>query len=237
MSATPELPPNPETPGLEGAELERYKHVLDDWAARRADAVAQEVERRTFAADDDAAQRAAEAALLAAIQAGYIDVAKGTLDRAIQRGTFLTTVASAIATSYAALLGLIYGIGDHPTPLPARAVPAFVFLGLSLTFAAVSVSFLSTRRTDAQLLPTGLGGRVPDRRLATFITWTMNSIMSRAWALRLSVICLGVSLGMLPLPFIRAGSALTTSMIVGGAAVVVAWALGERLLRPKDLPV
>lgn len=137
MIAQPQPAPEPPTPDGEptGAQLERYKRILEDWGLEVADRIAQDAESRANRHQSDVATVTLEAEMLSAIHAGYIDVVKGSLERAVDRGTFITTVVSAVATTYAALLGLVYGrIGEHAEPLPARGATPFIFLAMALAF-------------------------------------------------------------------------------------------------------
>lgn len=197
---------------------ERYKSELAVWQAQQADNIAARAELR-----------ATEAALLCAVQAAYLSVAESSLDRALQRTNVLTGSVSAIATANAALLGLIYAAGKDAKPLPVRAVAPFVFLGLTLLFSSVHAAFLRGSTVRMQLLPTGIGGAIAETRLDHFFTWTFASILRRAWALRLAVVTFGVSVVLLPLPYIDLSDAAAGWLTGGGAVIVAVWAVGEWL--------
>ena len=68
-----------------------------------------------------------------------------------------------------------------------------MFLGISLVLSAYYMSFLRSKTITVALLPSGIGGTLSEQRLRTFFDWTFAGVLERAWALRLSVISLGIA--------------------------------------------
>jgi hypothetical protein len=228
----PDLPKRPEGQQLETEQKElweelhkaRYQASLDEWTTR------QEKEFAVRVAREDTA-RAAETALVSATQAAYIEVAKGSLDRALTRMNVVTGGAAAIGTTYTALLGLIFGIGEGGQPLPSRGVAPALLFGLAVVLSAVYAAFLRERMTDRRLLTSSLGGVQAEFRLRTFLDWTFDGVLARAWALRAAIVSLGLGLAFLPLPFLKIAD--RTAWIAFGILVVAAsialFAIEQRL--------
>lgn len=157
------------------------------------------------AASKASASEASEDALRMAIQAAYLDVAKGNVDRALKRAESVATAAAAIGTVYTTLLGLVFFVGSaRPTeaPLPAPGVAAPVFLGLALVLSAFYIAFISPKRFLSNFLSSATGAELQEKRMRTFIEWVHLSTTSRSWALRAAVISLGFGVFLIPLPFL-----------------------------------
>jgi hypothetical protein len=222
------------------AEVAAEKAVVDAQAAALkatadADAKTLEVQRaredttREVMRTRVDADREAEIELVKAVHDAYIEVTKGSLDRSLKRAEYLVTVTTGITGVYTALLGLVYSVGKDgtPNPLPPRGVIPVVFLGLGLILSAFYMAFLRRTTIKAALLPTGIGGTLPEERLRTFFTWTFSGVLDRAWALRMAVVSLGLGLALLPLPFLAINHHDTRNYTIAAAAVLAAWALGE----------
>jgi hypothetical protein len=180
-------------------------------------------DRELLAQRQDAAQRV-EDDLRSAVHTAYLEVAKQSIERSISRAQFVTTVAGTIVSLYTALLGLVYSLSTKPLrPLPGRGLAPAVFLGLSLVFSAAYVAFLRRHTMRYRPLPAGIGGDVDEQRLISFIAWASASIQQRSWALRIGVICLGLGVALLPLPFVVLASWETALVVAGAALIVIAW--------------
>jgi hypothetical protein len=249
----PEPPAIPDPPKEDEIELLKLAYqaeietVTKPWRDRvEAEIAAQEVDVEVRAAevkatvDADAktlevirsrvdADRAAEVALLKAVHDAYIEVAKGSLDRSLKRAEYLVTVTTAITGVYTGLLGLVYSVGQAgtPSPLPPRGIVPVAFLGTGLILSAFYMAFLRRSTIKAALLPTGIGGTLPEERLRTFFTWTFKGVLDRAWALRMAVVSLGLGVALLPLPFLEIDNADTKLYTALAGAVLVTWGLGE----------
>jgi len=201
-------------------ERQREDKTLEVKRQREDTALAVNVARQDF-------DLATEVALVKAIHDSYLEVTKASLERSLKRAEFLTATIAAISGTYTTLLGLVYGIGDGQTPLPGRGMIPVAFLGAALVFAAFYVAFLRRSVTRRNLLPSGIGGRLSEYRLKTFMDWMFSGVLARAWALRASVVSFGVGVALLPLPFVDITNTTTTLMTVGGAAVLLLWIGGE----------
>lgn len=150
------------------------------------------------------------------IYKGYIEVAKGVIDRSLKRADFIQKVSAAIATAYTGLLALSFSV-EEESPLPITGILPLIFLGLSFLLAAAYVGYLSE--------PTGLKAEPSDgttfisaqnawRR--TFIIWTRNAALKRRYLLQTAVVSLAVGLIALPAPYIEFSSFRIWRYIVGG---------------------
>jgi hypothetical protein len=134
----------------------RLQAQIDEIKARWRDHASHSAEEWKLTEARRDGRLAAEDALRAAVQSAYLDVAKGTLDRALKRAEFLTAAAGAIGTSYAALLGLVYSAGgDTPRPLPATGIGPALFLGLALVLSAFYVAYIRVSASTGRVLPAG----------------------------------------------------------------------------------
>jgi hypothetical protein len=167
---------------------------------------------------------AAEDALRAAVQAAYLGVAQGQIDRSLKRAEFVTTAAGAIGTTYAGLLALAFSISaQQPHPFPARGLAPAVFLAVSFVMSVIYVAFLHRSTADLLLLPSGTDAGLQESRLTTFLKWVNLGLLRRTWALRTAVISLGAGVALLPLPFIKISSTWAGVVIGIAAAAVVLW--------------
>jgi hypothetical protein len=226
----------------------RLDAALDEWKARLRD-LAEEHKTR---ADREKEDRDAETALFKSIHDAYIEVAKGSLARAIQRATYITTSAAAIGTVYASLLALLFSAPgkNGGTPVRADALPAAAFLGLSIVLSTAYMAFLQNHARQRDLLPTGIGGDIAQIRLVTFLEWTFSGVVGRAWTLRGAVVSLGLGVLLLPVPFVsltglRVGPLHGSAVVVALAVLLLlAWGAGELVLArrrgdyagPDDVP-
>jgi hypothetical protein len=163
--------------------------------------------------------------LFAAVHSGYISVAQSSLDRAIQRGTYVTTAAGAVATLYTGLLGLRF-TAAHPE-IPARSVIPALFLGGAVAFSAFYLSFLRRRTKVSEFLPSGLGGTIIQTRLLAFMEWTFAGVLARAWSLRLGVVSLALGISLLPIGFVQLNTDTTKILGWTATSVLALWILGE----------
>lgn len=77
-----------------------------------------------------------------------------------------------------------------------------VFLGLSLVLSVFYAAYLSEVKRPGRYLPTGLGPALQEARMVTFVAWVAEGVLLRAWALRLSVLSLGIGVALTPVPFL-----------------------------------
>jgi hypothetical protein len=169
-------------------------------------------------AEDD---RTNEAALRRDIQAAYIAVAQGSLDRANTRVNVLTTAIAAVTTLYTGLLALVYaaepGKGQH---LAATGIIPAIFLGCALLLVTVYAAMFKSTITQNSLIATSIGGNVASQRLIDFITWCTATVTARIWALHAGIVSFGVAIATLPLPFSKIDSGSQWLIATVGIAVV-----------------
>jgi hypothetical protein len=173
------------------------------------------------------ADRAAEVALLQSVHDGYIEVCKASLDRSLTRATFLVTAITGVSTVYTTLLGVAYAVGTKQK-LPARAMLPVVFLGVALVCAAIYVAFLHGQARERELLPSSVGGDIPEERLKTFMEWSFAGVLDRAWAIRTAIVAFAIGIMLLPLPFVAVSGFASLVLAGVGVALIILWVtLGE----------
>ncbi len=208
----------------------RYQAEIDRTKAQWEDEIASGAERRKLAEARRDAASAIEDKLLEAVHTSYLEVAKGTLDRSLQRANFVTAVSGAVGTSYAGLLALAYSASAAtPRPLPPQGIVPAIFLGLSLLLSAFYVAYVRAGTETRQLIPTGIGGQIQERRMLEFMDYVTDSVVRRAWALRMAIVSLGVGIILIPLPFLETSSRLI-SILIGAVVLVLVVAIVAELV-------
>jgi hypothetical protein len=136
-----------------------------------------------------------------AFTARMYDVAYSGLDRAKTAAQIVQTASTAIATIYAALLGIVFSTSG--TQLPLRGVIAPIFLGLAVVLSTYYVAWIQPSRKQITGLQLGGGWETEGlARVQFFTSYVNHSIARRSIAQRMSIIALGVGLVTLALPFI-----------------------------------
>lgn len=236
----PPLPAEPD-PAKPVFATTLYQGKVTDAAARLRDPITAAVTATVLDNSRRDAAMAADDALRKDIQAAYIAVMQGSLDRSVKRAEFLNTAAAAIATAYSAILGLVYSAKEHR--LSPWALPPVIFLALAFVFGLIYVSFISRKTEDRILIPSGIGGELAENRLEDFLEWVSHGVLRRAWALRAAVISVAVGVALLPLPFVDLDNSYKTAAVSLGAisllvaAAIIPFALwGYRKLRSIPEP-
>jgi hypothetical protein len=177
---------------------------------------------------------AADMALLQAVHGAYLAVAQSSLDRAIQRATYVATAAGAIGTLYTAVLAARYTTSHEA---PARSIVPALFIGAAVAFSVWYMAFLRGHTRNQQLLLSGTGGSVAETRLLDFMEWSFSGVLARAWSLRVSVIALALGLALLPIGLVQMSSGSTDLIGFAALAVLVLWLIGELIvaLWPREL--
>ncbi len=177
---------------------------------------------------------AADMALLQAVHGGYLAVAQSSLDRAIQRATYVATAAGAIGTLYTAVLAARYTTSHEA---PARSIVPALFIGAAVAFSVWYMAFLRGHTRNQQLLVSGTGGSVAETRLLDFMEWTFSGVLARAWSLRVSVIALALGLALLPIGLVQLSNGSTDLIGFAALAILVLWLIGELIvaLWPREL--
>ena len=214
--------------GAEELVKSYYTGIVDEWRTTWRDGVQDKIDARKLNEQREDADIKAETELVKAVHDAYLEVAKASLDRAIQRATFVTTVVTGISALYTGALALVFSLASTPAqPLPPRGVVPLVFLGLGLVFSAFYMAFIRSSQRRRILLPSGIGGEVEQQRLATFMEWTFSGVLARAWALRAAVVCLGLGVVFLPIAFLSVSATWIAVGIGLGAGLLAAWLIGE----------
>jgi hypothetical protein len=195
-------PPTSEPPDPRLLELQ-YMAQLREAAALRAQARAAPPSDPRAAVSDKRheASLADDRALYKDLYDAYLEVAKGSVTRAQASATALSTAAGAIGTLYAAVLGVAFSVKDSH-PLPARGVIPALFLGAAIALAAAYGGVLRRGRPTADVYLGDTFRAQQEARLVTFTRWTSELAARNAWALYAAVLCLGVGVASLPLPFL-----------------------------------
>lgn len=195
----------PEPEDVSGLANEKLAEALYSAMLQNELAVRRAAEDRNARRDREAAERecqetAADDRLREAVHLAYLDVAKGTIDRTVKRAELVATFAASIGTIYAGILALSYSAKDG-SPLPPEGVVPALFLSASLVFSAAFLSMLQRRTTAGPGLARGEGA-IQSERVSYFVKWVNGTALLNSWALRSAVVCLGLGVGTLPLPFV-----------------------------------
>lgn len=211
-----------------GAEVQNFtiplQALADEWKAEQRDrATADDASCARYTAQSDA-DRANERALFKSVHDAYISVASDSLQRALQRGTFVVTAASAVVTLYTGILGVRFATGKGNQLIPACCLIPALYLGAAIALSAAYVAFLKNTTVNIALLPSGIGVDVAEACLRTFIFWTTSAVLNRSWAIRSAIGALALGAATLPLPFlsISDGAAWLSEL---GWLLVVAFAV------------
>jgi hypothetical protein len=159
-----------------------------------------------------------------AVNSAYLDTAKGALDRAAAKASFVQGAAVAIGTVYTGILGFSFAAKTgEGTPLPITGIVPALFFGLAIFFATVYSSFM-TKVEDVQVRSDN--GTLPDKqrqRRNTFIDWISKTVFQRRWALQASVISLGYGVALLPLPYLTTSGAESIAIagILAGIGILL----------------
>ncbi len=228
-------PTPPPDPGDNfGREIAKklYQAQLDAAKEARKAALDSEVARAAALVELQKADYANEYATFQEVYKGYIEVAKGQIERSLQRAEFVQKVAAAIGTAYAAILALSFSVKE--SPLPAAGVAPTFFLGMAFFLAAAYVAFLTKpERVEG---PPSVGTLRGDqyRRRNTFILWTRNAVLRRRYLLQASVVSLGFGILFLPAPYLDVAGHGTVVWILLVLALALTFLLPALLFEPRD---
>jgi hypothetical protein len=210
----PDISANDSKDLLEFKKL-RYQAELDIYKANHAASIA------LAKAEEAKAFWQNEYTQAQAVQAAYLDVGKGALDRAAARAEFVQKAAAAVSTAYAGILALTYTATSTATSrnvLPVRGlVPAF-FLGLSIALVAAYLSFLTKVGQTVQAPETGIVPFDQLQRRNDFLEWTRRPTQKRLYALQVAILSLALGALLLPLPFLNMAD--KTALIIGGVGLL-----------------
>lgn len=225
------VPAPPRLPETAAAVDDVYKAqlgaFLQEWNALQRDKPNQQV-----------ADRLTQLQVIQIIVQGYIQVSQTSLDRAVTRGTYVTTAAGAIATAYTALLAASYSSATGGTRLVAAALIPAIFLGLGIVFSVAYIAFLKQAETRGDLLSPGRrphdtdqSGSLADLNavLQQFCEWTYGGVRDRNGYLHLAVYSLAIGVVLLPVAFTELTQ--TTDWLLGLVGLLL---LGVAALQLKQ---
>jgi hypothetical protein len=151
----------------------------------------------TWATDN----RKADVENLEKFNTAMYSVASGSIERARAGAELVQKASAAIAALYTAVLALVFSVTDNPLPL--RGVLAPFFLGLAVVLSTAYIAYLGPTRgfTPGPVPILGLEPKSFER-LNTFIRVASKVATRRSYALRASVVSLGVGLIYIAAPFI-----------------------------------
>jgi hypothetical protein len=168
-----------------------------------------------------AADRAVDLANLQVFYTGLSTLAVGAVERSRAGAEVVQKASAAIVTLYTGLLGFVFVASDNP--LPARGILAPVFLGLSVVLSTAYLAYLNPVK-DTTNGPAALAGVEPRvfARLNATIEAASKIATRRSYALRASVVALGVGLVYISLPFLTLGTTPATAQPTP-ASTAAAW--------------
>jgi hypothetical protein len=215
------LPPKDVPAGGEEYAKLRYTEDLDAWLEKWKQQVSRDAVAAALRASREDTDRATEVASVKSIQDAYVAVTQSSLDRSLTRVNVVTTSISAIITVYTGLLALVYAAkpGDGKVLTPVAVIPA-LFLGLALFLVTIYAALFRSSQKEAALLPAGIGGRIAEIRLVTFMRWCFAGVLARSWALHAGLVSLGLGVVTLPVPFIAMKGWQQIAILVVGLALV-----------------
>ncbi len=219
-------------------KLENDDSTADGWKAQVGAFYSEWNAREREGTNQAVADRSVQGLVLQALLNGYVTVSQASLDRAVSRGTYVTTAASAIATAYTALLGASYTSAQNGTRLAGTALIPAIFLGLAIAFSVAYIAFLKQSRPTRPLLAViGDDGANRlyniaengsaldlDERLERFCEWTYGGVRDKWGFLHMAVYSLAFGVGFLPVPFLKfeSGSAWAAFWCALGVLTVTA---------------
>lgn len=228
----PKLPEVATSDPQANVKLELYKAELeicktDHQAVLDAEKVQEET--NTARAKDDYANYYA---ISQEYHKGYIEVAKGAIDRSLQRAEFVQKVAAAIGTAYTAVLALSFSMAAGKA-LPINGITPTIFLGMAFFLSAAYVSYI-TKSDDIKIDKsdgTLIGSLFSQRN--TFIHWTMSAVTIRMHFLQAAVISLGIGILCLPFPYLNLADSVFWWLVGIGLGLVFLIPLLSHLLEKK----
>jgi hypothetical protein len=169
-----------------------------------------------------AADRAADLANLDAFFTAMTTMATGAVERARAGAEVVQKASAAIATLYTGILAFAFAADGNR--LPARGVLAPVFLGLAVVLSSAYLAYLGPGKgvTAGPAPVAGVEPRVFERLDAT-VTAASAIATRRSYALRASVIALGVGLVYIVLPFVTLADPPAAATPSAASATTPAW--------------
>lgn len=200
-------------------EIRKAPAAADQEIRKAAGAADEEIRKAAAAADQGRVDslRKWEQDSVTDIEASYLEVIKGNLDRSIKRVELYAGFITAFITAYGALLALRFSAATVSITWVAIVPSALMGAGLALT-GWYLVSFVRSVE-DRAPLQSNYGNLAPrQRRLSTFADWVGDSIESEVWAIRLSVVSFAAGLVLAPYGVVASGG--VTGGTIGALLVV-----------------
>ncbi|MDJ0350418.1 hypothetical protein [Cryobacterium sp. PH29-G1] len=150
-------------------------------------------------------------------------VTAAALDRAKIGAQTVQTASAAILTIYTGLLGYI--VSNSGATFPLRGLVAPLFLGAAVVLSTYYLAFMAPREAGTMAGPPVLGTWQVRAvgRINFFGDYIAEFVARRAAALRASVLCLGVGLVTLALPFIGTSTFSDSVHAKNAALVEIQW--------------
>lgn len=148
---------------------------------------------------------ATEESLVVLFHTTMADVAKGAIDRARDSAKYVQTAAAAVNALYVAVLGLVFSVTNHP--LPARGVYPTLFLAAAVALSTAYLAFLTSPKAPEMW---SFGASETENQFARtmwLVRWVNSVILDRRYAIRSSVLALGLGVLLIPGPFVSLGRA------------------------------
>jgi hypothetical protein len=200
----PELPEISAGDPQAAAKLELYKTKLAIINTEHQAKVDREKAEYQANVNRESAEFANQYATTQEVYKGYVEVAKGQIDRSLQRADFVQKVAAAIGTVYTGIIAFSFAVAkDAVIPLPVTGMGPAIFLGLSLVLASAYVAYLGK---PSGVKPEPSGGTLRSDQVSqrnTFIKWNRASVLQNRYFLEASVVSLGIGVASLPLPYLE----------------------------------
>lgn len=220
MTGQPSRPDWPQPPS-DDVELWRlrYRAELQEVAAQRRPAPPPS---DTTATERQKVSWEGEKELNHLFHESMLETYRGSLERARNAAELVQKSAGAIGTIYAGLIALAFSVDKNP--LPARATIPGIFLGLAI---ALSTAYMAYRWRPAPANGWQPHSSLPVnqiRRLRFFGRWVAEMTNRRSYALRASVIALGLGVAFLPLPFLSIDEPASVSADLPAPPVIAAGA-------------
>lgn len=218
----PKIPATPQDSTQAQATLELFKAKLEVVKAQRQAEIDREQAHKSEIVDKEKTDYENYCSVTQEINKGYIEVAKGAIDRSIQRADFTQKVAVAAGTVYTGVLALSFvAETGKGTPLPVTGMIPAVFFGFSFFLSAAYVSFLTNPAGVKPKPPEGtlMGDAISQRD--TFIIWTKAAVINRMHIQQASIVSLGFGILCFPLPYLLVPNNVLWWLLGAGLALTV----------------
>ena len=133
-----------------------------------------------------------------------IESAKGSIDRAKSAAELVEKAAASIGVLYNAIVAVSFSVTDHRLPL--RGFLPTGFLGLAIVLSMVYLAYLTPPKDVTDPVLTAEVAQRMANETKAFIERASSVVNRRSFALRGSIVALGVGVAFIALPFLDIGS-------------------------------